>query len=535
MPFITKKCPKCGRIAETKRVFDIAGKTVNLLKCDHMILEDQLSGSVAPEDLVSLDGKKLFPYQAEGIKFIEKASGRCLIADEMGLGKTVQAAGFVALHDDALPVAYFVKSALKIQWQHEIMRWISRSREKQDIALAQVIETSKDMMLPGINHYIFSFDILRRFKNGSLRESFEQRGIKTVIIDECQAIKNPESERSRQVRELCKGIPNIICLSGTPIKNNAGEYFPVLNILKPERYPRLSRFLYNECDSFHNGYGYKVGGLKDPKSFQEKNKDFIIRRERKEVLPELPQINRMYQFSQLAEEVENAYKATFVQFRDDYFTGNNGGFGETSNILAYLSRMRHLTGLSKIEPCIEWVEEFLEDNDRKLTIFVHHKDVAEILRRRLSELMRERNLEAPLMLSAELDAELRNEVVQDFMGNSPDKKEFRVLIASTLASGEGLNLQKCSDCVLLERQWNPANEEQAEGRFIRIGQEADKVSSTYFVAVGTVDEFFARLVEQKREIVSKTLGGEAVQWDQTSLMKELAEILATQGGKAWNI
>lgn len=35
--------------------------------------------------------------------------------------------------------------------------------------------------------------------------------------------------------------------------------------------------------------------------------------------------------------------------------------------------------------------------------------------------------------------------------------------------GKGLNLQSCSDCVVLERQWKPANEKQAEARFIRIG------------------------------------------------------------------
>ena len=49
------------------------------------------------------------------------------------------------------------------------------------------------------------------------------------------------------------------------------------------------------------------------------------------------------------------------------------------------------------------------------------------------------------------------------------------MVASTLAAGEGLNLQTCSDCVIHERQWNPANEEQVEGRFIRIGQIAETV------------------------------------------------------------
>ena len=49
-----------------------------------------------------------------------------------------------------------------------------------------------------------------------------------------------------------------------------------------------------------------------------------------------------------------------------------------------------------------------------------------------------------------------------------------LLVASQLAAGEGLNLQTCCDCVMHERQWNPGKEEQCEGRFIRIGQNATR-------------------------------------------------------------
>lgn len=532
MPFTQTRCPKCNKVAESKRSFDIAGQTVHLLKCDHILRMHQIAKRDA-ENIVSLDGKRLFKFQCEGVDFISKSGGRALIADEMGLGKTVQALAWLALYlDEATPVAYFLKSSLKIQWQHEIMRWISKSEDPDDAELAQVIETSRDKFLPGIRHYIFSFDILRRFKDGKLKEMFEKRGIKTIIIDECQQIKNPESQRTKQVRDLCAlpCIENIIGLSGTPIKNNASEYFSILNILHSERFPRFSTFLYNDCDSYFNGYGYKTGGLRDPEGFKRKTRDFIIRRERKEVMPDLPTVSRSYQFRELGKDVEEAYKTAFLQFRDDYFTGGASSFAENSNILAYMSRMRHLAGLSKVEPCVEHLEEFLLETDRQIVVFIHHKDVGERIHRLLSNSCALMGEKKPLMLTSDLNSEQRDSVVQAFKN-----QESRILIASTLASGEGLNLQFCSDCILLERQWNPANEEQAEGRFIRIGQLSDKVSATYFVAVGTIDELFAQIVEQKREICAKTLGGEAVAWDQSSLMKELAEVLARQGGKMWSL
>lgn len=538
MPFTKTKCGTCGKEAESQRQFEVNDKSVHLLKCGHLLWQKHLEARDI-ENLISLDGKRPFAFQTAGVRFVEKSGGRALIADEMGLGKTVQALCTIALHPEMQPCAYIVKSSLKIQWMHEIMRWVSSSNRPEDLALPQVIDTSRDMMLPGVKHYLFSFDILRRF-NGSLVEAFQKRGIKTVVVDECQQIKNPASTRTREVRDLCRVVPNVIALSGTPIKNNAGEYFPVLNILKPEIYPKLSRFLYNECDSYNNGgWGTKTGGLKNPAAFMDKTKSFIIRRERKEVLPDLPTIDRRFHFDALGKEVEDAYRAAFIEFRDDYFTGGKSNFADNSCTIAYLSRMRHLTGLSKVNPCVEFIEEFLLETDRKIVIFLHHIDVSEILERKIrskiQELSSDKELEfdcaAPLMLSASVQGLDRDRMIEKFK-NDP---RCRIMIASTLSSGEGLNLQFAHDCIILERQWNPANEEQAECRFIRIGQESDQVTATYFVAVGTVDEFFAKIVEEKREIVTKTMGGVAVKWDQSSLMKELAEVLATSGGRMWGL
>ena len=118
-----------------------------------------------------------------------------------------------------------------------------------------------------------------------------------------------------------------------------------------------------------------------------------------------------------------------------------------------------------------------------------------------------------------------------------DDPQARVMIASTLASGEGLNLQFCSDCVVMERQWNPANEEQAEARFKRIGSEAAIINATYQVALGTIDEYLADLVESKRQVVHEAYSGvkSETSYTEEGLMKELAEILVTKGMQRWKL
>jgi SWI/SNF-related matrix-associated actin-dependent regulator 1 of chromatin subfamily A len=184
--------------------------------------------------------------------------------------------------------------------------------------------------------------------------------------------------------------------------------------------------------------------------------------------------------------------------------------------------MRHLTGLAKVGPVTEYVDDFLGTTDEKMVIFVHHKDVAQLLMNNLASWK-------PLALSANLDSTQREKVCADFW-----KDENRLLIASTLVGGEGINLQCCANLVIAERQWNPANEEQAESRFPRPGQKSDKIRALYPVAVGTVDELFARLVEKKRQICSEVVDGKpAVQWTETDVVREIARITAEEGMKAW--
>jgi SNF2 family DNA or RNA helicase len=204
-------------------------------------------------------------------------------------------------------------------------------------------------------------------------------------------------------------------------------------------------------------------------------------------------------------------------------------------MIAVITKLRQITGVSKVAECVDFVSEFLlstseSGEDRKITVFVHHHAVANLLEQELNKWLKDSGYEPAVIMSASLTGETRQDRIEQFKNNA----NCRVMIASTLAAGEGLNLQFCSDAVMLERQWNPANEEQAEARFHRFGQ-LNSVSVTYMIASETVDEYFTELVEQKRAITASTLDNREIEWDQNSLMKDLAEILVTKGKKKWSI
>jgi hypothetical protein len=204
-----------------------------------------------------------------------------------------------------------------------------------------------------------------------------------------------------------------------------------------------------------------------------------------------------------------------------------------------MSRMRHITGLAKIPATLGFVEEFVNDTDRKLVIFVHHKDVGELMFGALRNTDKETNpdwYELAQYLKDEGVAVMRYtsqhtgkpegyQIQEDF-----NTTKRCVMIASTLACGEGLNLQTCADSILHERQWNPQNEDQATpGRFRRIGQTANKINITLPEAEGTIDEHLDYVVEGKRGRYHVVMNkGTMAKWNETEFAKELAQLIVSK-------
>jgi SNF2 family DNA or RNA helicase len=522
---IRQECPICKKIAVEQSRLRLGKTLIIKLACGHILHSEVLVASEASYDsIVFSDGCKPRPYQIDAIKFVEASNVRCIIADEQGLGKTIESSGILRLHSDKLlPAVIVCPSTVKLQWMFELQRICNTETKK---FLIQVIQSGKELAMPGFDIYVVTYDML---KKEDLFRMLPENTVKTVIIDECQRIKNHLSDRAKAVQKLAKTTPHIIAMSGTPIKNNAGEYFTVLNLVKPTLFPHYQKYIDNYCDSYNNGWSQKIGGLKDVERFHEDTKDIIIRRTKSEVLKDLPSIDRKFHHVELDKKLNKVY-GKLMQELDDMLYGESSEFEKATNTIAIMSKMRHITGISKVAECVDFVTEFLLSTDRKIVVFTHHQDVMEMLRSQLDDWCKEGDFGKTCVLHSGLDGDARTQLVKTFR-EDPSR---RLMIASTLAAGEGLNLQFCSDAVLLERQWNPANEEQVEGRFHRFGQQ-NNVSVTYMLASGTIDEYFTELVEIKRSIVAATLDKKEIQWNQQSLMKELAEILVTKGRKAWSL
>jgi hypothetical protein len=331
-------------------------------------------------------------------------------------------------------------------------------------------------------------------------------------------------------------------MTGTPFMNNAKEFFPTLNIIRPSFFHSEEAFVRNHVAMYWKGMSRKYGGLRYPSSFKEMTKDYITRYTRDEVMPDLPKIDRQFLFVDLTPRVAQEYGEGLDEYLRIYNGSGNQNVSTNHELRSSLFRLWHITGLSKVPHAVSQALEFLKENpDKLLTIFHHHKDVGNIIEAELKK-----RIEADEDLKETTNAPLRLEA------ESPHRQEYaetstrthwvstdprdRILIVASKVGGEGLNLQRCSDMIQTEREWTPMSEEQCEGRFSRIGSTAVSIFAQYISAVGTIDDFFYELDEVKRKNFNEAMEGtvDRSTGEYSSLMQDLADALARTGKKKFD-
>jgi len=526
----------CGKVAKAKSSIVMNGVKWTLLECGHLTKLEQLH-STTNYHLESETGKVIFPYQIDGIKFLEDAGGRALIADEPALGKTIQASGFCYLHPETFPVLWVCKGSLKLQAAKEWLDWFGPAY------MSQIIEKPRSFILPNMKVYIISMDLLRNMPT----EKLEKIGFKTVIADEIQNFKNPDSTRTAELRKLVAKAEYFIPLSGTPWKNRGQEYFPVLNMLDPVKFPSYDQFKDRWVRYYYDDKTgkYRQGGINNIPAFREFTKDIVIRRMRDDVLPDLPKVNRTIRFIDMELLYKDAYDKMEERVAHQIKASMIDGI-PLKNIGQMIMQLKHVTGLAKVQTTIEDVTEFLENTDEteKILIFHHHIDVGDNLQKGdaggtykgLDSWLKENGYNSSLRLFGGRGVDERNDIQEKFKNDIRN----RVLIASTLASGEGLNLQFCQNIIMMERQWNPQNEEQAEFRVSRPLTKGDlpeylwhlvdrkvAINCPYMIADGTVDTILTEIVERKRHEFRRSMNvkDEHIQWNENDIIREVAEYI----------
>jgi len=435
----------------------------------------------------------LYPFQLEDVFRMEKLGGRCLNASEMGLGKTIQALAWIQLHRDKTPVIVVCPASLKLNWEREIESWLSNPK-------VQVLSGTTPYKTKG-EILIINYDIVFAWYL-----ELQKKKPQIIILDESHSVKSSATRRTKAVKKLCKEVPHIIALSGTPIVNRPIEIYNTLQILDKNLFPNYIAFTRRYCNAHNNGFGIDVNGASHTDELHNTLVGTImIRRKKSDVLKELP--DKIYSFVPIAldntEEYNEAEKDFIAYVRRE--KGNDAAKRiESVEALAKIEGLKQLAVRGKLDDAMEWIENFLE-SDQKLVVFCTHKFVIEALINRFPKAVK---------IEGSVNMNERQKAVDDFQ----NKPEVKLFVGNVIAAGTGITLTASSNVVILEFPWTPGSLSQCVDRCHRIGQK-DSVNVYYLMAKNTIEEKIAKMLDEKTKILDSVLDGKET--EQGTLLHEI--------------
>ena len=491
---------------------------------DESINRVEMSGAVElkPVDAEELDqrlsavlpaGLELYPFQKVGVAFAEASHGRCLIGDDMGVGKTIQALAYAALYPKERPLVIVSPANVKYNWKKEATKWLPNES-------VHVVDSGKATAFEPADIIVINYDLMNK-----QQDRLAQLSPAITVFDEIHYLKNSKAQRTAASIRVGRLSQKVIGLSGTAISSRPAEFFNSLNLLSSSQFPSEWDFKQRYCDPWHNGFGWDFKGASNTKELNERTRDMCIRRLKKEVLTELP--DKVRQFIPI--ELSKSERKEYDDKQDEYYYTMDSHYAHEIPLpkgfmLNMLSDLRHICGRMKVPRAVEWIGSRYDLTDGKpLVVFCHHKDVLSGIADQLSALKQYTHIRHD-RIDGSVSSKQRQEIVESFQSGGLD-----VLLCNTIAAKEGITLTAADTVLFIEREWVPTDEEQAEDRVYRMGQESQSVHAVYLSVANSIDEHFDRVIEGKRQVVKAVLDGGDIE-ERQSLVKELVSRLRKQNG-----
>ncbi len=431
----------------------------------------------------------LRPYQKAGynwLHFLKKFNfGGCL-ADDMGLGKTVQTLAMLQSlkeHEDDQATLLVMPTSLIYNWELEskkftpdlkILSYTGTNRNKD------VSEFQKyDLVLTSYGIVRLDIDLLNDFY------------FHYIILDESQAIKNPNSNISKAVRKLKSRFRLI--LTGTPLENSTLDLWSQMTFINPG--------LLGNQSFFKNEFLTPIEKKKDKHKIRKLNsiiKPFILRRHKSQVATELPKKVESVKYCAMSAMQAERYEEAKFYYRNKILEQIET-FGVKKShflLLQGLTKLRQIANHPKmIDQEYEGDSGKLEDVSLMLTSAISegHKILI------FSQFVKHLSILCDYLNNmgityAYLDGSTKNR--QSQVESFQENEDVKIFMISLKAGGLGLNLTKADYVFILDPWWNPAVEQQAIDRAHRIGQE-NKVFTYKFITKNSVEEKILALQQHK--------------------------------------
>jgi DNA repair and recombination protein RAD54B len=473
---------------------------------------------------------KLQPHQREGVMFLYECvmglrdfGGQgCILADDMGLGKTLQTIALLWTLIKQNPVyraAPVVKKALIVcpvslirNWKNEFKKWLRHT----NIGVLE-FEDSKTTRLSMFDGKVFNVLIIGYERLRMVADDLaESHDIDIVICDEGHRLKTVKNKSAKAIEAL--NTPRRVILSGTPIQNDLGEFYAMVNFVNDGCLGSAKAFL----KDFENPImrsRQPDASEEDAQKGEEASTElshttspFILRR-KAEILADFlptkteyvlfckptPQQAAVYRkvvecpmFRSAMGSMETAFQLITILKKlcnsPALMRPDTSSDATTSSSLTTLNEMLpsdlkkyyQNSASSKIRLLDALLQEVQKQTDEKVVLVSNYTSTLNLM----EKLLENSNLKY-LRLDGSVPASRRQGLVEQF--NRTSSKQVFAFLLSAKAGGVGIDLTGASRLVLFDVDWNPATDDQAIARIHRQGQK--RPTKVYrFLIRGSLEE-----------------------------------------------
>ena len=405
--------------------------------------------------------RKLRPFQAEDVDFIQANNFRVLVANAPGTGKTIEALAALHRERDKAPAIVVCPPSVVSHWRRESRKWCPWAK------VFIVKDRVSEFPAQRVDIFIVPWSLLADQYVELLR-----RRPKLLIADEAHFAKSSESLRGQALREMAKRVPHILLLTGTPLINRHSELEGLRSLFGTEAPPMIRRLLEDVAKDIPPKRRCEIAvSLRsgDEAKYKRVEKDFSRWLEK-----------RMQDRLDEGEAEAAAERAMMAE------------------ALVKIGYLRRILGVGKVYAAADWVGKMVRVGE-PVVVFVEHQ---EVLRKLELELKKQRIRH--VTIEGSTPRQQRATAIDLFQSG-----EVAVFLG-TKAAKEGITLTRARNLLFVERYWTSAEEEQAEDRIRRIGQKHP--TSMWFLHVpGTVDERVAAVIEAKRQLIRDAIGAADVE------------------------
>ncbi|CAM8924496.1 unnamed protein product [Rhodiola kirilowii] len=485
----------------------------NMVSREKNLSKENFNLTEQPEEL---KGGALFPHQLEALNWLRKSwfrSRNVILADEMGLGKTVSACAFISslIYEFKVmqPCLVLVPLSTMPNWMSEFSLWTpdlnvveyhgsakSRAIIRQYEWHGSAASDSNKKTKP------YKFDVLLTTYEMVLADSSHLRWVpwEVLVVDEGHRLKNAESKLFSLLNSF--SFQHRVLLTGTPLQNNIGEMYNLLNFLQLASFPSLSAFeeKFNDLTSAE-----KVDELKKLVS------PHMLRRLKKDAMQNIPPKTERIVPVELSVVQAEYYRAMLTK---NYQILRNIGKGVAQqsmlNIVMQLRKVcNHPYLIQGTEPesgSAEFLHEMRIKASAKLTLL--HSMLKELHKGGHRVLIFSQMTKLLDILEDYLTVEFGSKAFERVDGSVPvadrqaaisrfnqDKSRF-VFLLSTRACGLGINLATADTVIIYDSDFNPHADIQAMNRAHRIGQSS-RLLVYRLVVRASVEERILQLAKKK--------------------------------------